>query len=102
MEITSKSINYYLSCSQAEFVKSVRIRSYCGPNFPAFGLNTEIRLRVSPYSVRMQENADQNNPEYEHFLRSASKFITSSYKQSTKHYHYKVNINIYKTLWRQA
>ena len=34
--------------------KSVRIRSYSGPH----------------YSVRMRENADQNNSEYGHFLRS--------------------------------
>ena len=27
-------------------------------------------LRVSPYSVRMQENADQNNSEYGHFSLS--------------------------------
>ena len=26
---------------------------------------------LSPYSVRMRENADQNNPEYGRFLRSA-------------------------------
>ena len=37
-------------------VKSVRIRSYSGPYFPAFGLNT-----------------DQNNCEHGHFLRSANK-----------------------------
>ena len=29
-------------------------------------------LRISPHSVRMQENADQNNPEYGHFLRSTT------------------------------
>ena len=34
-------------------MKSVRIRSYSGPYFPAFGLNT-----------------DQNNSEYGHILRS--------------------------------
>ena len=34
-------------------VKTVRIRSYSGPYFPAFGLNT-----------------DQNNSEYGHFSRS--------------------------------
>ena len=28
-------------------------------------------LRIYPYSVRMRENADQNNPEYRHFLGSA-------------------------------
>ena len=38
--------------------KSVHIRSYSGPHFLAFG------LRISPYSVRMRENADQNNSEY--------------------------------------
>ena len=53
-----------------------------GPHFPAFGLNTErygvsrIRteygeiLGVSPYSVGMQENADQNNSKYGDFWRS--------------------------------
>ena len=29
-------------------------------------------LRVSLYSVRMRENADRNNSEYEHFLRIVS------------------------------
>ena len=56
-------------------VKSVRIRSYSGPHFPAFELNMErhgVRMRenadqnnseyrISPYSVRMWENADRNN-----------------------------------------
>ena len=50
-------------------VKSVRIRSYSGPYFPAFRLKTDI-LCISPYSVRMQENTDQNNFEYGHFSRS--------------------------------
>ena len=27
-------------------------------------------LRISPYSVRMRENVDQNNSEYGHFLHS--------------------------------
>ena len=36
--------------------------------FP-FGILHEIRS-ISPYSVRMRENADQNNSEYGHFLRS--------------------------------
>ena len=57
-------------------VKSVRIRSYSGPYFPGFGLNTErykvSQRSISPYSVRMWENTDQNNSEYEHFSRSVS------------------------------
>ena len=44
-------------------VKSVRIMSYSGPHFPAFGLNTE-RYFVTPYSVLMRENTDQNISEY--------------------------------------
>ena len=48
-------------------VKSVLIRSYSGPHFPAFGLNTERYSVVSPNSVRLRENEDQNNSEYGHF-----------------------------------
>ena len=59
--------------NQANCVKSVRIRIYSGPHFLAFGMNME-RYRISPYSVRMQENADQNNSEYRHFLRSESHY----------------------------
>ena len=51
-------------CSKFCLVKIVRIWSYSGPYFPAFGLN------ISPYSVRMRENTDQNNSEYGHFSRS--------------------------------
>ena len=47
----------YLELSCSEFS---RIRTEYG----------EI-LRISPYSVRMWENVDRNNSEYEHFLRSA-------------------------------
>ena len=41
-------------------VKSIRIRSFSGPYFSAFG----------PYSVWMRKNTDQKNSEYEHFSRS--------------------------------
>ena len=36
------------------------------------GIRTEYgKIRsISPYSVRMRENADQNNSEYGHFSRS--------------------------------
>ena len=52
-------------------MKSVRIRSYSGSHFPALGLNEYREVhRIFPYSVWMQENADQNNSEYGHFFRS--------------------------------
>ena len=41
--------------------KSVHIRSFSGPYFPTFGLNTER------YSVRTRENTDQKIFEYRHF-----------------------------------
>ena len=46
-------------------VKSVRNRSFSGPHFLAFGLNTER------YSVSWQ-NTNQKNSEYGRFLNSAS------------------------------
>ena len=50
-------------------VKSVRIRSFSGPYFPAFGLNTERYsvLCISPYSVRMRENTEQKTPNTDTF-----------------------------------
>ena len=60
--------------------KSVRIWSYSGPHFVAFGLNTE-KYSISPYSVRMRENTGQNNSEYGHFLRST---ISRKLSKSTK------------------
>ena len=61
----------FSTCYSNDCVKSVHIRSYSGPHFPAFGLNTEryfVSLRIQ-YSVRMRENAEQNNSEYGHFSR---------------------------------
>ena len=48
-------------CPYSELFWSVvsRIRTECG----------EMRS-ISPYSVRMRENTDQNNSEYGHFSRS--------------------------------
>ena len=50
----SRHINEKAIYSSLHCVKNIRIRSYSSPHFPAFGLNTE----------------EQNNSEYEHFLRS--------------------------------
>ena len=90
--------------------KSVRIRSYSDPHFPAFGLITErysekvsyselfwsafsrIRteygeilriLRITPYSLRMRENADRNNSEYGHVFRVSLR-IQSKYEGSVR------------------
>ena len=59
---------YIKNSSYIHCVRSVRILNYSGPCFPAFGLNME-RYGL-PYSVRMQENTDQNNSKYGHFSRS--------------------------------
>ena len=48
---------------------------YSGLFWSAFSrIRTEYGeiLRISPYSVRMRENVDQNNSEYGHFLRSVN------------------------------
>ena len=58
-------------------MRSAGIRSFSGPYFPSFGLNTKrygVSLRkrygVSPYAVRMRENTEQKNSEHGHFSRS--------------------------------
>ena len=53
--------------------KSVRIRIYSSQYFPTFGLNTDRYgeiWTISPYSVRMRENTEQNNSEQGYFSRS--------------------------------
>ena len=37
--------------------------------FPCIRTEYEETLRLSPYSVRIRENADQNNSKYRHFSR---------------------------------
>ena len=59
-------IKVFLHC-----LKGVCIQSYSGPHFPAFQHLDWIRRDM--YSVRMWENADQNNSEYGHFSRSTNK-----------------------------
>ena len=62
---------YCVKCGESHCVISVLIQIYSGLCF-FFRICTEYgeMLRISPYSVRLQENADQNNSVYRHFLRS--------------------------------
>ena len=53
-------------------IRSNTLRKRC-PNSKLFW---STLLRISPYSVRMWENTDQNNSEYGHFLRSDSQYMT--------------------------
>ena len=50
-------------------VKSTCIRNYSGPSFPHLDWKRRD-IPYSSYSVWMRENVDQNNSEYQHFLRS--------------------------------
>ena len=61
--------NNILELKTYHYVESVRICSFSGPYFPAFGLHTEIRS-ISRYSVRMWENTDQKNSDNGHFSGS--------------------------------
>ena len=76
-------------------VKGVRIRSFSGPHFPAFGLNTNEILSLIPYSVRMRENTDLKNSRYGHFSCSLSDYFCFNFIVIP------VAFNcIYLTLWR--
>ena len=62
-ELASDQIETFTSQENPHRVKSVRIRSFSGPYFPAFGI---------------RENTDQKNPEYGHFSRSEQKHLLPS------------------------
>ena len=69
-------------------VKSVRIRIFSGPYFPAFGLNGEIRS-ISPHSAQMRESTDQKKTPYLdtfHAVESCLEFTIN--KDRIKSYHY--------------
>ena len=53
-------------------VKSVRILSFFWSTFSRIQTEYGEILRISPYSVRMRENADQKNSEYGHFSCSVT------------------------------
>ena len=60
------------SILSSSFVKSVRIPSFSGPYFPAFGLNMEpygVSLRIQ---FECRKNVDQKNFKYGHFSRNGS------------------------------
>ena len=63
-----------MSVFEVILVRSIfaRIRTDCGKILRTLRIQSECgKIPISPYSVRMRENADQNNSEYGHFLRSA-------------------------------
>ena len=78
-QITSQCrLSIRISHSWKHCVKSVRIWSFSGPYFCAFGLNTKrysvsLRTHISPYSAWEQENTDQKNSKYGHFSLSVDR-----------------------------
>ena len=62
--ILTEVLNIGIHC-----VKSVHIRSFSGPCFPAWRLNTERYFSVF---IRIRENTGKKNSKYGHFSRSDS------------------------------
>ena len=75
-DLVTPGYRYFVTnISLLHCVKSVRIRSFPGPYFPAFGLNME-RYEVSPpYSFRIRENTDKKNSKYGHFSWSVIQYV---------------------------
>ena len=68
-----KSNNWFKTCDRKHCVKSVRFLSYSGPYFSRIFPHSDWYLSVfSPNAGKCRKNADQNNSEYGHFLRSES------------------------------
>ena len=68
----NSSVEEYLN---KHYVKIIRIRSYSGPHFLAFG---------PPYSVPIQGNKDQNNSQHRHFSRSEDQTILKNIENNHK------------------
>ena len=74
---------------RTEHVRLIALRKKC----PFSGLfwSTFSRIQteygeifcIFPYSVRTRENTDQNNPENEHFLRSATFLLNNCWNQDS-------------------
>ena len=67
-------------------MNSVHIQSCSGPHFSRIWTEYGEIRSISPYSVRMRENADQNNSEYSHFLRSELNDLDISIEDSVNNY----------------
>ena len=58
------SITISKSCISTHCLKSVRIRGYSGPHFPAFGVNTEgydVSLRIESECGKVMTGITPNN-----------------------------------------
>ena len=82
-------------------VKSVPIRSYSGSHFPAVRTEYGEIRSISPYSVAIRENADQNNSEYGNVLRSVfkkskilSNMISNNIYNKSQHFDIDVNVQV--------
>ena len=63
--------------SNAHCVKSVRILSYSGPDFPAFGLNTDryfVSLHIPPECGKMRQRITPNMDNFQ-AVATLAKFI---------------------------
>ena len=69
MTLCSKSITITLreKCPYSDFF---------WPSFSRIRIESGEIQNICPYSVRTRGNADQNNSEYVHFLRSVSQYFT--------------------------
>ena len=52
-------VRHFVLIRETHCVKRVRIRSYSGPHFSRIRTKYGEILRISPYSVRMRENAEK-------------------------------------------
>ena len=69
----TNQINFLKLVMNSHRGKSIHIRSYSDPHFPALEPNTErhsVSLRIQSECGKMLENAEQNNSECGLFLRS--------------------------------
>ena len=66
------------SLNVIQYVKSVRIRSYSGPHFPAFGLNTErygVSLCIDSECGKIRTRIDPNTDTFNAGIPTTANWI---------------------------
>ena len=74
---TLLSLLFYIKVKKVHCVKSVRIRSYSGPHFLAFGLNTEryeASLRIQSECRKMRTRITPNTDTF-HAVQYSKKYL---------------------------
>ena len=74
---------------EPHYVKSVRIQSYSGPHFPAFGVNTQrcgVSLRIPSECGKMWTRIIPNTDTFHEVLEVCQSVLSNKYEEQKVNY----------------